>query len=389
MSLIIALCVFTALIYYYVIKPMNYWKEKNVKHEKPFPIFGNTLPIVLRQRSSTEDFAYFYKKYENERYVGIYKFQTPVLFLRDPELIKKVLVKDFEFFPEHVPFLPEEVDPLWNKNLFAVKGGENWHDLRSTLSPSFTSSKMKAMFGLMKECSQQFSKYFSNKGDLVEVELKDSFARFANDVIATTAFGVTCDSLSNPENEFYVLAKELNNFTGFRRIMILLYFFAPKLAKYTGGQMFSKKVRTFFTSLVKNTIQLRNEKGIIRPDMLHLLMEAQKGRLKYEENDTATETGFAAVEESEMGKTERKRKFQITDETITAQVLVFFFAGFDTVSTMLSYTCYELAINPDIQDGLRKEVDESLQNSKGEFTYNSITGMRYLDMIISGLCKVS
>ncbi|KAF5296535.1 hypothetical protein FQR65_LT01525 [Abscondita terminalis] len=313
----------------------------------------------------------------------MYNFQVPNLLVRDPDLIKKIFVKDFEVFPEHKPLLPKGVDPLWSKNLFAIEGGEDWHDLRSTLSPSFTSSKMKTMFSLMRDCSKQFSKYFSDKGDLIEVELKDSFGRFANDVIATTAFGVTCDSLSNPNNEFYVLGKQLTDFSGVNGLVFLFNLFAPTLAKLARVPIINKKVRKFFTTLVRDTIKLRKEKGVVRPDMLHLLMEAQKGQLKYEENDITPEAGFAVVEESELGKMQRKRKIQITDEIITAQALIFFFAGFDTTSTMMSYACYELAVNPEIQNKLREEVDEKLKNSNGYFTYDSITSMKYLDMVIS------
>ncbi|KAF5272396.1 hypothetical protein FQR65_LT17408 [Abscondita terminalis] len=94
------------------------------------------------------------------RYVGIINFSSPVLIVRDPELLKKLYVKEFETFPEHRSFIPKEADPLWSKNLFAMEGGDDWHNLRSTLSPSFTSSKMKAMFGLMRECSHQFQSTF-------------------------------------------------------------------------------------------------------------------------------------------------------------------------------------------------------------------------------------
>ncbi|KAK4873882.1 hypothetical protein RN001_013242 [Aquatica leii] len=362
---------------------MSYWKNKNVIYEKPIPLFGSMLPIVLRSRSNSEVFNTLYHKFQNQRYFGIFNFKSPMLVIRDPDLIKTLYVKEFDAFPEHRPFLDKDIDPLWSKNLFAMEGGEDWHDLRSTLSPSFTTSKMKAMFGLMKECARQFSKHFSNNGDLVEVELKDAFARFANDVIGTTAFGVTCNSLADPNNEFYVLGKELSNFSGTKGLIFLLNFFAPSLAKYTRIPMFSKKVRDFFTILVRDTVKLRREKGIVRPDMLHLLMEAQKGQLKYEENHSLPETGFAVVEESEIGKTQRKHKIQVTDEIMTAQVLIFFFAGFETVSTMMSYVCYELAINPDVQDKLRKEVDETLEDSNGEFTYDNVTNMKYLDMVIS------
>ncbi|KAK5643741.1 hypothetical protein RI129_007586 [Pyrocoelia pectoralis] len=300
----------------------------------------------------------------------------------DPELIKTIMVKDFDTFSEHRPLLPPDVDPIWSNNLLAMGGGQKWQDLRATLSPSFTSSKMKAMFSLMKECSSQFVLYFQSQSDeIVEVELKDSFARLANDVIATTAFGVNCDSLSNPNNEFYKSARALSNVTGIRGLLLLLNAFLPTLAKITRIPIIPKKVNHFFTSIVKDAIKLREEQKIKRPDMLNLLIESRKARPTNDRPATVPEAGFSAVDESDYGK--GRQKIFATDEIITSQVLIFFFAGFDSVSTMMSYTIYELALNPDIQEKLRKEVDDTLEAANGEFTYDNLMGMKYLDMVVS------
>ena len=45
------------------------------------------------------------------------------------------------------------------------------------------------------------------------------------------------------------------------------------------------RIRNFFHSLIIDTMNIRDSKGIIRPDMIHLLMQAKKGTL--EENDSA------------------------------------------------------------------------------------------------------
>jgi cytochrome P450 family 9 len=39
--------------------------------------------------------------------------------------------------------------------MLVVGVGQRWRDMRSTLSPVFTSSKMKTMFVLVSECSEQ------------------------------------------------------------------------------------------------------------------------------------------------------------------------------------------------------------------------------------------
>lgn len=47
--------------------------------------------------------------------------------------------------------------------------------------------------------------------------------------------------------------------------------------------MFNKEVTNFFTDLVDETIRLREEKGIVRQDMINLLLEARRGGKKREE----------------------------------------------------------------------------------------------------------
>ncbi|KAJ8928370.1 hypothetical protein NQ314_019101 [Rhamnusium bicolor] len=73
----------------------------------------------------------------------------------------------------------------------------------------------------------------------------------------------------------------------------------------------------------------------------------------------------------------------LTNEDITAQALIFLFAGFDTVSSLMSFTAYELGVNQDIQHRLKKEVDATWKECGGKLTYESLLKMKYMDMVIS------
>lgn len=45
-----------------------------------------------------------------------------MLMIRDPEIIKQVTVKDFDSFMNHKMFFTESNEPLFGKNIFALKG---------------------------------------------------------------------------------------------------------------------------------------------------------------------------------------------------------------------------------------------------------------------------
>ena len=67
---------------------------------------------------------------------------------------------------------------------------------------------------------------------MLAVEMKDLFTRYTNDVIATSAFGIECDSLSKPKNEFYEMGRDVTNFGGLRALILFFgYTFSPKLMK--------------------------------------------------------------------------------------------------------------------------------------------------------------
>ncbi|XP_022836828.1 cytochrome P450 9e2-like, partial [Spodoptera litura] len=211
---------------------------------------------------------------------------------------------------------------------------------------------------------------------------KDLTTRYANDVIASCAFGLKVDSHNDKNNNFYALGKETSSFN-FRQMMAcFLLVNAPALAKFLKLDFLSESSKEAFKKLVLGTMENRELKKIIRPDMIHLLMEAKKGKLTHDEtksNDLAA--GFATVEESAVGRKEINRVW--TDEDLVAQAVLFFIAGFETVSSGMSFLLYELAINPDIQERLAQEIKENDAKNGGKFDFNSIQNMVYMDMVVS------
>lgn len=91
---------------------------------------------------------------------------------------------------------------------------------------------MKIMFVLMEECALQFVDFFKTQtSKSIEVELKDVLTRYTNDVIATTAFGIKCDSLKDKNNEFHEMGRDLTNFRGIRSLKFVLYSISPLIMK--------------------------------------------------------------------------------------------------------------------------------------------------------------
>lgn len=59
-------------------------------------------------------------------------------------------------------------------------------------------------------------------------------------------------------------------------------------------------------------------------------------------------------------------------DDLIAQAAVFFTAGFETTSTTISFVVYELAIHLEMQDRLRKEILDALEETDGKITYEMV-----------------
>jgi hypothetical protein len=95
LSVIIILC---TSVWLYFKSKYNFWKTKGVRYITPVIPFGNIRDIVLLRKPTADVVKQFYDAFPEERFVGLYEAMNPLILIRDPELIKHVMVKDFSHF---------------------------------------------------------------------------------------------------------------------------------------------------------------------------------------------------------------------------------------------------------------------------------------------------
>ncbi|KAL7031685.1 hypothetical protein ACKWTF_007101 [Chironomus riparius] len=374
------------LIYKWGTNTFDYFEKRGIKYNKPLFLVGSRLSILLKNSSMVDSVQKTYKEFRNEKISGMFEFKHPTYFIRDPDIIKRLAIKEFDHFTDHRLVLDEEVEPLFAKGLFGLTG-QKWKDMRATLSPAFTGSKMRLMFNLMNKVGSQMTASIRNQidsGKNNEVEFKEFARNFTLDIIATCAFGIEVNSFEHPDNEFIKIARKATNFGDIPIYKFIGFFLFPKLMAKLNIKFLDKDLYVFFDEVLSDTIQQREKKGIVRNDMIDLLLQAKKGSLTHDESqeETLSNIGFATVEESDIGKHKVKRTW--TDEDLMAQAFIFFFAGFETVSTVMTFMAYELLLNPDVQTKLQKEIDEVYKSLGGkELTYEHVQGMKYMDMVVS------
>lgn len=151
-GILISITFILAIVYYWCKYTYSYWQRKGIPHIKPTPIIGNTKEAFTLKRNFSLHLSDIYNdpKMANEAVVGIYIFNQPGLIIREAELLKSILIKDFNYFNNRFSKCDPHGDALGNNNLFFARDSY-WKELRTKISPVFTSGKIKQMYPLMLE----------------------------------------------------------------------------------------------------------------------------------------------------------------------------------------------------------------------------------------------
>lgn len=217
-------------------------------------------------------------------------------------------------------------------------------------------------------------------------EMKELFSNFTVDIIASCAFGLDVNTFANPGNDFKKIAESTMNPPNPLKVAVKFGFlyFMPKLMKFLDISLLEKHTKSFFRTTVNETMDHRERNGIIRPDMINLLMQAKKGQISSDVTKEGITNQLAETEEfQELGNS---GQLKWTNDELVAQCLLFFLAGFDTTSTSLAFASYELALNPDMQQKLREEIKENSLDRK-EISYDTLMKMKYLDQFVSEVLR--
>lgn len=292
------------ILVFYVKYIQSYWKRRGVHYIQPYFLIGNIKDGILQKMNISENIQSLYQQLKGHRYGGVYLLTTPLLLVRDPELIKHIFIKDFNHFVDHQGEFDEILDPLQAKNLLNMKG-EKWKRLRIKMTPTFTTGKMKKMFGFIVEHSQEMKDYLQEAARRQEIlELKDFLSKYTIDVIASCAFGIKANSFKNPNGEFRLHAKKILEPSGtIREIETLLVFLSPKLAKLLRLSFVPPDVTKFFRSTVKEMMNYRETNNVTRHDFIDLLIQLKKkGHLDYDDEQSPGLDSTLELIKTEIGK---------------------------------------------------------------------------------------
>lgn len=177
----------------------------------------------------------------------------------------------------------------------------------------------------------------------------------------TCGFGIECNSLKDPNAEFrYYGAKIFGKPRHSPMFFILLEGF-NWLGRTLRIKVMADDISNFFLKAIRETVEHREANNTVnkRNDFMDVLIN---------------------LKNQETGDADKR----ITMNDIAGNAFVFFLAGFGSLSNTLTFCLYELAIDQAVQRKARQVIRTALEKRQGQFTYEMMMDMPYIDQIING-----
>jgi cytochrome P450 family 9 len=118
---------------------------------------------MLKASHNVNPFSHF----KNSKLYGVYFLHNNAIMIKDPELAKTVMVKDFEYFVDRNSAGTKKLfdgpyDKAWGQQMTNLSG-DHWKNVRSTFTPIFTSGKMKGMVKFIQHTTALLDEEFERK----------------------------------------------------------------------------------------------------------------------------------------------------------------------------------------------------------------------------------
>ncbi|CAF4904828.1 unnamed protein product [Pieris macdunnoughi] len=350
-----ALLVFVAF-YFYCSYKLNYWRRRGVQQLKNTNLlFGDFKKGILFQSPPGYHMGNLYRQSPRDApFVGFYIFHKPCLLLKDSEVIKQILSRDFENFSDRSFSGSEQKDSSGMINLFGLRNPA-WRSLRKKITPTFTLCKLKQLLTFMTESGDPMMEFLCKNvdedGEVKVIDVQDTCYKYTADLFANVSLGSRTDSFNDKNSDYLRYFKKY--FHSFRRmIAIVTVFFIPELVKVVGSSILFDS--TYLRKLFWSAVRLREKSGIKRGDFLDTLIQ-----LKNEEQDPL---------------------YEFNEHNLFSQTGTYL-AGLETSSNVTAFTLMELAKNSEYQDRARECIKTAI--AQHGWTVEAFNNMKYLDQVIA------
>ncbi|XP_068146715.1 probable cytochrome P450 310a1 [Drosophila tropicalis] len=326
----------------------SHWRRKGFPSERAGLSWQFLHQAYRREFRHVEAICEAYQA-GRERLLGIYCFFRPVLLIRNVELAQTILQQSNGHFNEL----------KWDY----VKGYKRFN-LLEKLSPIFSSKRLNEMFGKAEKVGDGMVRHllqtiklgeFDGPGKDLELDLQQLLRVYAINIIGSLVYGL---DVNNFEQQDHILSSYVNH-----------YRVSSSMQSFTLGRLPKKSSFTYrLRDLIKQNVELREDGGLIRKDILQLLVKFRNG------NDLSGEKWQVEHTYEQDKVLSIKRLAKVAEDLLKISL--------DAIASTTTLTLFEILQEPLIVEKLLAEIKELSNSDEGHLKFEEFDGLKYMDMCL-------
>lgn len=372
----------------------QFFKRLGIPGPSPNILFGNMWEMY--RKSPVKCYREWIDKYGDV--VGYFNGYRPVMLVADLELLRQIQIKDFQDFTDRGILFQDKRPPSPHNKSIMQLTSTRWKEVRSVLTPSFTTNKLKMMSpGVIEAVEKLVSKIDRKAQSGDECEAAEMYAALALDVICKSAMGIDYNLQEQPRHPLLICCRVLFG-CAFTLIAVLLTAFpgTASILKFINMRLlrFQNNGTHPFVEVqekCKRIVQQRqNDTSLRQKDLLQLMIDAKQSRVDV---NTVTSDQLTAAEDNERelptgpvsgtagGSLASFNKAIMDDDDVTQNAFFILVAGFETTSNTMALVTHILSHYPAVQEKVREELLSVLEPDE-PITYSTIQKLPYMHCVI-------
>ncbi|XP_074596231.1 cytochrome P450 4c21-like [Brevipalpus obovatus] len=344
--------------------------------------FGNTLrlcpdfPFLSKRGTPLLDAMKFYTQQFPKSFFVEWIFAYPIVIATDYELIHNVLAcRDNIDKGVSYTFLEESFEQG-----LLTSNGSKWRYRRKLIEPTVGLRMLSSFLPIMKRNTDILIEDLRDKTG-TQINLNDEIDRVALKVILQTAIGLSDEYLAEYIDEHVSNTRKVTQYCVFRvRNPILWITPIRKIYElWSGVSKTNKKFREFAVRAIHQKMQARinslsrkrGSRGSIKDQNSSKMMIPNQRKVFI---DLLIDKYFESLKDN--------NPYRIDEKGLYEEVQLLVFAGFDTSSTTIKWTLYNLGLNPAIQEKLYQEVSTFKLDDDDDLDPDYLKNFVYLEQVI-------
>lgn len=324
---------------------LSYWKIRGVPYEQPHFWYGSLRGLWTTDNLHAIIKNVYDRNKAKHKYVGFFSHMIPSMMILDHDVAKDILTRDSKHFPSRFTYNNATSDPM-TATLFNLRG-DHWKHLRREVTQAFTTAKLKKAFHRIHLETKGLVAVTKSKlnNNEAEIDIRELVLRHTIGTLSTFALGVNCDIYENDylyEKTMYYFNE--NRYPPWIRSLIASF---PDFFKKFGLVVTPSGIKDFYLELVENALKTRNPDGDV-DFIMQVFLKMFAGNM--------------------------------TTQNIASLYWSFIDATLTNSASFICEALYEMALHPEMQDKLRKEIN----HQTGELTLETLKKYEYLDNVVSG-----